>query len=225
MSLTLDRMRTLVRKGLGNLSTIDMPNSDVDELLNLSLWELEDKFPFRAKETVFTAALVTDQHEYSISGIPLLDAIKSVSWLDEDGKSHKLDRMTRHVYDEKFNDGSSTNVSSSPEFYLREDDILTIWPPPKSDFNGNTLRIALKEGIASLDTLDSDDTTGLPRNWDEIVVAGAIERGHFFNQDYDDMKSAVNYRLGLIRSAVTTESKEEEDSQHAGLQVLWDAPR
>ena len=61
MSLTVTRMRVLVRKGLGGIDSDDLSDTDLDEMINMSFWELEDKYPFESKETVFTSTLVTDQ--------------------------------------------------------------------------------------------------------------------------------------------------------------------
>ena len=46
--LSLTRMQALLRKGLGGLDSTDLTNTEADEYLNLALWELEDKSPFRA---------------------------------------------------------------------------------------------------------------------------------------------------------------------------------
>ncbi len=224
MSLTLSDFRRLLRKGLGNLSTGDLSNAEADELLNLALWDIEDRFPFEFKETVYTTSLVEDQYEYDLSGMSLLDAIVSVSYLDEQGQSNRLDRMSRTEYDEMFNDGSVTSPSAAKiEYYLREGNVLTIWPPPNDTIDGNTIRIALKESIASM--ANTSDTTRLPRNWDQVVLKGAVELGHFLNQDYNDEAAVANSKIRTERGLITTESKEESDSHHSGLDVLWDAPR
>lgn len=217
--LDLSDFRRLLRKGLGNLDSTDLPDDEADELLNFSYWELEDKFPFEAKETTFTTTLVEDDFDIDISGITDLDAIVSVSWVDDNGQSHKLDRMSRDVFDDLFDDESVNDVSGQPERYLRENVTLFIWPPPGSEEAGQILRIALKESLVSL--VGIADKTLFPRNWDEIVLTGAIERGHFLNQDYDLADKVLNRKLSYIRSTVPTVSKEERDSRHAGLDVYW----
>jgi hypothetical protein len=222
MSLTLTRMRAWVREGLGGLDSTDLGDTELDELLNLSLWELEDKYPFEAKETVFTTALVTDQVTYGLSTLATLDALVSISWIDPNGKSKKLENMTRNMFDTIFDDASSNTISGPPEQFLREGDVLTIWPPASSDENGKTLQLALKESIASLS--GGSDTSGLPRNWDELVVYGAIARGHIKNSDYDKAREVRDFQVGITRSTVPTEAKEEEDNRWAGLDVAHSRP-
>jgi len=221
MSLSQSDLRRLLRKALGGLDSTDLSNDECDELLNLSLWEVEDQFPFELKETVYTASLVDGQYEYDLSGISALDAVVSISYLDENGLSQPLDRMTRQVYDTMFDDASETDPTGDPERYLRDGDVLTLWPPPDEDIDGNTLRLALKESVANI----ASSGTGLPRNWDMIILQGAIALGHNLMQDYDLRDKAENFKISKIRATVTTESKEEEDSRFAGLEVAWDRPK
>ncbi len=222
MTIDLTRMRANVRKGLGGLDSSDLPDLDTDELLNFSFWELEDKYPFEAKETVFTSTFVQDQFEYDLSGLSTLDALVSVSWADENGVSFKLEQMTRSVFDTIFNDASSNDPAGPPKQYLREGNVLTVWPPPSTDEDATVFRLGLKESVATLS--GGTDTTGLPRNWDELVVMGAIARGHFLNSDYDKAREARDFQVGITRSTVSTEAKEQEDARWAGLDVASDRP-
>ena len=222
MTLTVTRMRVLVRRGLGGIDSDDLPDVDLDEILNLSFWELEDKFPFEAKETVFSSTFVEDQFEYDLSGLSTLDALVSVSWLDTNGESNKLEQMTRGVFDTIFNDATSYDPSGPPTSYLREGSVLSVWPPPGSDEDAKTIKLSLKESLSSLS--GGSDTTGLPRNWDELVVYGAIARGHFLNNDYDKAREARDFEVGITRSTVPTESKEAEDARWAGLDVAYGRP-
>lgn len=218
MSLTLSDFRRLLRRGLGNLTTGDMSNPEADELLNLSLWHIEDTFPFELKEVEYTTSLVDGQAIYNLSGISTLDAIVSVRVEDEFSKYHRLDRMTRTEYNE-MHDGSS-DAEGFPKYYLREGNAMYLEPTPGADEDTLTLAISLKESLDSF-LEGSSEASNLPRNWDEIVLQGAIWRGHNLNRDYELRDSAYNLQQSLIRGTVPTESKEEEDSHHAGLDVKW----
>ncbi len=220
MSLDQAALRRLLRKALGGLESSDLSDDECDELLNMSLWEIEDQFPFEIKETLYTTLLVEDQYEYDLTGISQLDAIVSLSYVDENGVSVPLDRMTRQVFDTLFDDGSENDVSGSPDRYLREGNVLYIWPPPDEDLDGERLKLAMKEGIANL----TSGGTSLPRNWDQIILQGAIAIGHNLMQDYDLRDKAENFKISKLRATVTTQSKEEEDSRWAGLQVAYDRP-
>lgn len=220
MSLSLADFRRLLRKGLGNLDSDDLTDDEADELLNLSLWDIEDQFPFELKKDEVTTELATDQYQYDLGSISLLDSIRSVAYVDEYGQSRPLERMTRQTYDELFNSGSVNDPAGYPEKYMREGNVLTIWPPPAEALNELPLVVAIREGITNLTNTGSN----LPRNWDQIILQGAIALGHFFRQDYGLFKEAENAKIAKIRGMVMTESKEEEDSRYAGLQVAWDKP-
>ena len=220
MSLTLEQMRSLVREGLGGLGKQDLPNEKNDIYLNISLWELEDKFPFKAKESNYETMLVVGKWSYDLNDVTRLDAVSSVSFVDIHGKSHKLSRIGRDTFDEIFNDGTVTSPNGVPCSYFREKNSLIIWPPASTQEAGRPLKVFFKQSVESL--MEADDTTGLPRNWDELVVMGAVSRGHFFGKSYTEARESRNFQAGIVRSTVATETKEEEDSRYAGLQPIRD---
>jgi hypothetical protein len=209
-------MFALTRKGLGGLDSTDLTDVEATELLNLALWELEDKFPFRAKETEMRFPLVVDQYEYTIP--TTTDAISSLAVLDTDGIRHKLGRASRAWMDENFNE---TDDKGTPTRYLREDTTIIFHPIPDAVL---TAIMTLKVSIDSL-LSGSVEATGLPRNWDELVVEGAIVRGHFYAGDYNEARQAANFQVQKIRSSVLNLAKEEkQDSRYARLNVIWDEP-
>jgi hypothetical protein len=209
-------MFALTRKGLGGLDSTDLTDVEATELLNLALWELEDKFPFRAKETEMRFPLVVDQYEYTIP--TTTDAISSLAVLDTDGIRHKLGRASRDWMDENFNEEDD---KGTPTRYLREDTTIIFHPIPDAVL---TTIMTLKVSIDSL-LSGSVEATGLPRNWDELVVEGAIVRGHFYAGDYNEARQAANFQVQKIRSSVLNLAKEEkQDSRYARLNVIWDEP-
>lgn len=219
MSLTLARMRYLVRKGLGGLTSSDLDDTDTDELLNMALWDLDGRYPFKEKECRVSATLTAGTDKYDLPSYT--DAVMSVAVVDMDHpeKLHKLARMTHDWYDANAYE-DSTDVRGQPERYLRRDDYLLFWPIPDDAY---PIWVTLWRTVSSL--LDgSVEATGLPRTWDEIVVQGAIERGHFYHEDYNLARQASDFQTDKIRTAVPIEAKEERDSRYAGLQVLWDFP-
>ena len=216
MSLDLDRMIALTRKGLGGLDSDDLTDVETVELLNLALWELEDKFPFKSKETEMRFPLVVDQYEYTFPAT--LDAVSSLAVLDSYGIRHKLGRASRSWMDENYNERDGKGM---PTRYLREDTTLILHPIPDEIL---TMILTLKVSIDSL-LSGSVEATGLPRNWDELVVEGAIVRGHFYAGDYNEARQAANFQITKIRSSVLNLAKEEkQDSRYARMNVIWDEP-
>lgn len=220
--LSLKQMRKLVRQGLGGLDEGDMPDPDVDLLLNMSLWEIDSKYPFKEKEARLEFNTVAGQGTYSLSSIMSandldLDALQSVAVM-QDGKSKKLQRMMEDWFDIQYDE--SADVQAIPEHYLRRNMTLQLWPVPDDVY---TVRLFILKNVEAL-AHGSVESTGLPRNWDELVVEGAITRGQYYRQDYNLAQQSENFRVGKVRSASSTEAKEEEDSRWAGLVVQHDEP-
>lgn len=211
MSLDLAQMRKLVRKGLGGLSIEDLPNPDVDLYLNMSLWELESKFPFKEKECRSDAATVMGENEYQLP--TTMDAIISVSVM-VDGERRKLKRMSFDTHDEIYNE--IEGKYGVPTHYKRRNNTLVLWPTPNAVYPVSLVFWKSVRSLLEGDTIEPN----LPRNWHEIVVEGAIVRGHFFQEDYDEAAKAKNFQVGNIRSSVPTEAKEEGDSRWAGVQAV-----
>lgn len=224
MSLSLQEMRDLVREGLGGLDEQDISDPKVDRLLNLSFWELTSKFPFEEKNIRSTFDTVAGTENYSLSteieaaGSIEMEAFQGLSVLDDEGKAHSLQRATETWLETQYSTAST--FRGMPEYYVRRDDIVRFWPVPDDAY---TIRVLLLRSLDSMQYLSVEET-GLPREWDELTVEGAITRGHYYNQDYNLAQQAENFRVMKIRTAVSTHAKEEEDSRFAGLIVQHEAP-
>lgn len=224
MSLSLQQMRDLVREGLGGLDEQDIGDPMVDRLLNLSFWEIVSKFPFEEKNTKFEFSTVAAQEDYVIptvinapSGLTL-EAIQGLSVLDDEGKAFPLQRATEAWLETQYSTAST--FRGRPEYYVRRNETIRLWPVPDDVY---TLRIFYLRTLETMQYLSVEET-GLPREWDELTVEGAITRGHYYNQDYNLAQQAENFRVMKIRTAQSTHAKEEEDSRFAGLVVQWDSP-
>lgn len=219
MSLDLTEMRALVRRGLGNLDDNELIDADVDMYLNLSLWELEDRFPFEAKKTRFRFSMTIGQSTYSLAPLADPNVIRSVAIIDADTSARaKLKQMTRDWYDT--NVTLSSDTRAQPTRYMREDDCLFFNCDPDVAY---VVELSMEEGVASI-VEGTNEGTGLPRNWDELVVQGAIVRGQFYNEDYQRAQQASNFQTGGIRQTVLNSAKKDKDNSTARLAVLWDDP-
>jgi hypothetical protein len=108
-----------------------------------------------------------------------------------------------------------------PLTYFRRNRTLVLDPVPFA--SGWTLEILTWKSVESLID-DPTATVGLPRNWHELVVEGAVVRGHFYNEDYNIAQQASNFQNSKIRSAVSTNTKEDRDNRFAGVKVQHDHP-
>jgi hypothetical protein len=67
----------------------------------------------------------------------------------------------------------------------------------------------------------STDTSKLPRNWQEIILMGAVYRAYMRLQDYERANAARSHWSTLIASTNMTEDEEESDSPRAGLRINY----
>lgn len=222
MSLSLATMRTLVRKGLGDLTATDMDNTECDRLLNMSLWALWQQHNYKERECRIYTETVDGTSDYGLPEDATLDSIISVAIKDgvqaTEGKYTKLVLSTWDRYDEEHS--TLETARGKPVNYHRLQHTLILDPVPDDVY---TIRIVFWRTIVTLvDT--TYENTQLPANWDEIVVEGAISRGHFYNEDYNEANAAQNFQKTHLRDAVLIRDKELRDGRYAGLRVLRSDP-
>ena len=218
MTLDLTVMRALLRKGLGGLDSADLIDADADQYLNMSLWDISDRFHFKEKECTTPSTLIAGTRAYDLPDT--LDALISVSIQDIDSLVwKKLGRMSPHRLDEVMD--SSTDAQAKPREYIRKNRKLIVDPIPDLAY---PIRLFMFRTVESL-LSGSVETTGLPRNWDVLVVEGAITLGHYFNQDYTLARQAANFQVTGIREATLAQGKEEKyDSRYARMRVIDEDP-
>lgn len=214
----LERMIYWVRKEITGTASQEINDEDVVDLLNFSLWNIEAEFDFKTREQLRYTTLVEGQSQYDISGIERFDAITSLAVIAQQGARHKLSRTTRDWLDSNANFERDRGF---PTRYIREADTLTLHPVPSQELE---LELHFRQGVESL-TKSSVTVTGLPRNWDEIVIAGAVWRGlKAHGAPLERIQTAVQTTSILIRSAKSVEEKETKDARWARLNVIWDHP-
>lgn len=218
--LSLQEMRDLARTGLGGLDIDELPDEECDQLLNLSYWDLESRFPFVEKDFRTETDVIQGSGQIDLDGFVVadVDAIQSLAVIQPDSMmSIPLQRMTQSYYDRIFDE--RTDTQAQPEFYLRQDRKILLWPIPEQTY---TIRFYFLKTLKSL-LAGTIDTPNFPRTWHEIVVEGAISRGHFYQQDYNLQQQAGDSQISKIRTAIPTANKEERDP-FAGLIVQHDDP-
>ena len=227
--LSLDEMRELVREGMGGISPNELDNSKVDRLLNMSFWYLESRFPFKEKECRIEFDLVVGENSYLVPGnnpeapnLLDLEAIKSISVVDPDtDQITQVSKMTQQHWDAVVENLDSTDFYAIPVRWVRMDETIIFHPTPDKVY---TIRLYFLKTLKSL--LDGTvDALNFPREWCEIVVEGAVARGHqYYGQDYNLAGGMYDLQTNKIRTAVSVQSKEESPSRYARLIVQWDEP-
>lgn len=223
--LTLAQLQDMVRKGLGGLDSSEMPNSEANRLLNQAFWEQEFSMYFKEKECRYEFDTTKGENMYLIPDEDDdfdVEAIQSVSVLDEDDNPLVMQRMTQQWWDDNYAH-EDEDKHGLPTHWTRMDETIIVHPTP--DRGDYEIRVYFLKTLKEVTELtDGTSDPDLPRNWHEIVAYGAIWRGHFENGDYNLARQAKNFYVGLVRRAAEVRSKEEGIDRYAGLEVAHDAP-
>jgi hypothetical protein len=216
MTLNLSTLRTELREhiGFGDENEVDdanrsFKNVNADLLLNRSWWEVADKFPFREKECTTTFQTSDGDDYYSLPSS--FESLRHLSIQDPVLLNWKpLDRMGVDWLERESDDNPDSR--SRPERYFRDNIGIRLQPIPDTEY---TVRVKYLIELSNLATLGPE----VPRIWHEIVLFGAVWRGHFRLQDYNKAQAVKIHQLALLNSTTPVESKEETDSSRAGVEV------
>ncbi len=205
MPLTLQNLRDELREHLGVGTELD--NTAVDLLINRAWWEVQSKFKFREKEISVDIATVDGTKEYDIEH----EAIQRVVLIDDDDEYHQLKQLS---LDEAIQ-GSTDDTSheAQPTHYFIRNRSLELYPTPDAIY---TLRVFCQE---TLDDVISDGPP-IPQEWHEIILYGAVQRGHARYGNINKAAAFASMQASLVASAIPVEVKELEDSRFAQAQVL-----
>lgn len=209
MGLTLQQMRDKVRKPLG-VDEDDLPNTDVDLLLNTSWWEVADIFEFREKETKRSYNTVIGTNSYPVATD--IEGLQQVVITDPTSNQHTtLDPMSLLVYESDFVD--DTNAQGKPRNYVRRGSEVILYPTPDKvypiiEYYWKTLTDLASGGPA------------IPQAWHEIIVYGAVYRGFADFGDYNRSRAAKQMQMELISVKDTPEAQEKFDRPYASLRAL-----
>lgn len=210
MSIDTGTLISELREHLG-LDEDDLDDDAALLLLNRSYWSMLDKFPFREKEVTASFATVDATNLYAVP--TPFDALRSLAIKNDDSDAYiPLKRMTQKEYDKIYVD--NTSEEGFPEKYYREKNCVKLWPTPDDAY---TITIRYWTVLDDLD--DPTGEPGVPQNWHEILLFGAIWRGYYRLGDVVRGERLKKLDATLINEAVPTESKEERDSEEAGLEV------
>lgn len=210
----MTQMRSEVLEHLGiDATDLDATGSDnLDLLINRSWWEVCDKFSFKEKEALATFNTVAGTRSYDLpTNATSFEALQLVAYKDPDTDAHiHLKQTSWHWYEQNYSEDS--DEQDAPEFYLRKDNDLYIYPTP-DDVYTITLHY-----LKTLDDLSS--SLAIPQAWHEIILFGAVWRGKMRQNDSAGAMVFKRHQLALIESSLTTASKEDREQKYHGVEVL-----
>lgn len=202
-----------LREHLG-VDDTELSDENAALLLNRSYWQLLDTYPFREKEVTASFSTTAAINLYAVPSP--FEALRSLSITNLDSDALiPLERMTQKLYDQTFVD--SEDDEDFPQKYYREKNCIKLWPTPDDAY---VITIRYWTVLDDLDETDTLDSPGIPQNWHEIILYGALWRGYLRFGDIVRSERVKGTHAGMINSAIPTEAKEERDSPTAGIEVL-----
>lgn len=207
MGFTLAQLRTEVREHLGVGDEFLTP--DVDNLINRSWWEIQKKFKFRETDEDYTFSTVAGTREYDLpTGLSSIDRL---SLIDTNDKHQQLIQVSLDNAIQLKDDDSSSE--DQPIKYQRRGDKILLYPTPDDVYT-----IVLYYQATLADVLSGGPA--IPQDWHEIILYGAVSRGHSRFGSIQKSSAFAQMQAALIASAIPTEVAETVDTRYAQVQVL-----
>ena len=213
MTIDVAAMRAGIRKAMGmDTSDANLSDADLNLYLNRSLWEIDNKFPFKEKEKTVTFPLIEGVRNYSVP-VPY-EAVKTIAVIGRyDQLSHPLRYMEVFEYNSLYD--LSEFARGQPSGYTRENDFIRFYPTPDYAYT-----IVLKRLILLDDLSDTNTVPEIPRVWHEIIQFGGLWRAFIDFGDIARANHIKNHQVSLINSTVPVQAKEEGQDKFAGVEVL-----
>lgn len=204
--LTLSQMRELLRRLVGNPSSTDVPDSELNEYLNMSYKDIVAKYRFHRARTICYINTVSGTARYFL---PREVGVLKRVWNHDLGYKitrADIDAIIPVASEEVFEEGQPTT-------YTRIGRTITLRPVPNGVWQ---IDIYYKRMAASL-TAD-DDVPFIPSTWHIGIVYYAESFYWKFRQDHAKQQLAFNDWKVWV-SDKPTEMDEEMRSSSVGTQL------
>jgi len=214
MSLTLAEFRADLRNHLG-MDTIDLPTASTsvltgaDSLINRSFWNLAALLKFNVSESEGSITTVDGTRSYDF-GVDE-EAVQRVIILDLDDEDN-YDPLIK-VDDWNMFPLRQDETTGKPTHYARRNTEFILHPCPDDEY---TIRFKYLQTLEDVQT----EGSGLPRQWDEVILYGAVYRGFLLRGDLNRAAQFQQIQANLINSIPSDTEKELEDVRYSGFQTI-----
>ena len=207
MSLSLANLRDDLRDHLG-VDEDDLPDVNADRLLNRSWWPLAAQLRFNEKDAEFSFTTASGVQDYVFPSDS--DSVERVVIRDPDTSEWvplvKVDDW--NMFAKQDNDEDAL-----PAYYSRRNNEFILFPVPDDAYD---VRVKYQQTLADIQS----SGPGVPQEWHEVILWGAVSRGFFALGDWTRGKEAQSQQSIFIASLSTQEERETIDRPMAGLRVL-----
>lgn len=192
----------------------DLSLEDADRFINRSALELFNKVKLKLTEVTVEFDCIAGQKTYHLPED--FSSLITIAVKDPgDFAYSRLNRMIHREYVDLYVDDDS--AQTKPTHYIREGDIIRFYPTPEQIY---TFLLKYHTSPALFSTTNTS-ITGLPEEYEEVILYGAVYRGFFQLNDYERAIAIRGNVRDLMKSLETVEEEEERDSPLAGLDVAW----
>lgn len=217
LSLINLRAETLAELGVDSTDLDATGSANLDLLINRSWWEVAGKFKFHSMESHTTFPTVSGTREYNLTTVintaamVVFEALKYLSVLNPDSNQHvPLTEWSVAQYEANYNEDTETR--DIPTNYVRYGDGVLLYPTPDDVYTITTYFTTVLPDVPS-------GGPDVPQEWHEMVLYGAIWRGHARFRDYNSRDSVRNAQIGLISTAQTDLAKDDKEKKFIGVEL------
>lgn len=212
MSLTLDLLREDLRTHLG-MDSNDLDDTDADRLLNRSWWAVSAQLRFKERESVTLMGLAAGEDLVTLPSF--MDAIQRIVIIPsseaDDGEYTPVEKIADWNMLELQN--TNAELRGKPTVYSLRQQNIVFSPVADIDYTIRVKHLRTLSNIAS-------SGPGVPREWHEVILWGAISRGFFARGDWNRGTASQNQQLAYMAGLDTQETKSQEDRVYSGFRVI-----
>lgn len=188
--MTLQELRTKLRRSIGNPSTSQVSDGLLDEMINDAQREMSDEFQFRSTRPVrtFSTTAGVDKYELASNETMILRL-----WDQTNNKQNRIRRVDMREYADA--GGQMQEIQGAPRYYIRVQNYLQLIPVPDDVYD-----LAYYAKLIPDDLVDDSDTPILPIAWHPGIWK--LARHHYWDDMGDIAKAQYaynNYRLWVQR--------------------------
>lgn len=210
--MLLQSFRDQLRTRLG-VDDVDLVDGQADLLINMPYWFLLAELDIEENKKNVTFPTVAGERAYELP--TSLEAIIQIAITNPDSGEHApLNPMSRNTYESVYVEG--IDQQDIPTHYFRDGFCnIKMFPTPDRAY---TILLRHREILSDLSNTSTDPR--LPRQFDPVLLSGAVAEGHKHFRDYRAFQQEYAYFVLQTNKLKETlvKSKEKEDYTNAGLQ-------
>lgn len=170
--MTLAELRASLRKRIGNPTTTDVPDVDLNEYINESNQYINDTFAFRASRPTYNFNTVAGTFQYDLP-----DDVSVLMRVGNRTKQYRLKRReSKFQYD---HEDQLTSEVGEPKFYYVGISWIHLYPIPDAVY-----AMALFYNNIAEPLVADGDTSVIPSTWHSGIVRYARYLFYDINQDF-----------------------------------------